>query len=86
MSRVNRRQLLGRVGAAAVAGVAVKGSPARGAESTEPAQGSKPERLALDDFQPRSMLHVPETKVERSRFPLSMCIPTSPWGRSTRMA
>lgn len=70
MSRVNRRQLLGRVGAAAVAGVAVKGSPARGAESTEPAQGSKPERLALDDFQPRSMLHVPETKVERSRFPV----------------
>jgi predicted TIM-barrel fold metal-dependent hydrolase len=70
MSGVSRRQLLGRVGAAAVAGVAVKGSPARGAESTEPAQDAKPERLALDDFQPRSMLHVPETTVGRSRFPV----------------
>ena len=69
MSGVNRRQLLRQVGAAA-AGVAVKGSAARGAESTEPAQGAKPERLALDDFQPRSMLHVAETKVERSRFPV----------------
>jgi predicted TIM-barrel fold metal-dependent hydrolase len=70
MSGVNRRQLLRQVGAAAAAGVAVKGLAARGADSTEPAQGAKPERLALEDFQPRSMLHVPETKVERSRFPV----------------
>ena len=67
MSGVNRRQLLRRVGAAAAVGVV---SPARGAEPTEAAQGAKPERLALEDFQPRSMLHVPETKVERSRFPV----------------
>ncbi len=26
--------------------------------------------LALSDYEPRSMLHVPETKVERSRFPV----------------
>lgn len=30
-------------------------------------QGSRP--LALNDYQPRSMLHVPETQVPRSRFP-----------------
>ena len=70
MSGVNRRQWLARVSAAAAAGAALKGPEARGAEPSEPAQGAKPERLALEDFQPRSMLHVPETKVERARFPV----------------
>ncbi len=29
-----------------------------------------PERLSLDDFQPKSALHVPEHRVERPRFPV----------------
>jgi len=70
MNRINRRQLLGHVGAAAAVGVAAKSSPAKCADPTGAAQGAKPERLALEDFQPRSMLHVPETKVERARFPV----------------
>jgi len=70
MSGVNRRQLLRHVGAAAAAGIAAGGSTANGADPAGAAQGAKPERLAIEDFQPRSMLHVPETKVERSRFPV----------------
>jgi len=70
MSGINRRQLLTRAGAAAAAGIAVDASSAKGVGRTEPAQSAKPERLALEDFQPRSMLHVPETQVERSRFPV----------------
>jgi len=70
MSRVNRRQWLSRVGAAGVATVAVTGASAQGQEPSKPAQAVKPERLALEDFQPKSMLHVPETNVTRSRFPV----------------
>src|SRR5437667_12868460 len=33
-----------------------------------PESGGKP--LQLADFQPRSMLHIPETKVPRSRYPV----------------
>jgi len=70
MSGVNRRQWLNRVGAAGVAAVAGTGSSAKGQEPGKPPQAVKPERLALEDFQPKSMLHVPETKMTRSRFPL----------------
>jgi len=70
MSGVNRRQLLRQVGAAAAAGVAAKGSSGKSVDAAEASQGAEPERLALEDFQPRSMLHVPERKVERSRFPV----------------
>ena len=70
MGRITRRQLLRRVGTVAAAGVAARGLPASGANPAGAAQAAKPQRLALDDFQPRSMLHVPATKVERSRFPV----------------
>jgi predicted TIM-barrel fold metal-dependent hydrolase len=70
MSGINRRQWLGRLGAAGVAVVAVTGSSAKGQEPGKPTQAVKPQRLALEDFQPKSMLHVPETKVPRSRFPV----------------
>ena len=60
---VSRRKWLGGLAAGALAGMgrtaAAEGPPA------EPPSGS----LALQDFQPRSMLHVPETKVLRARFP-----------------
>ena len=70
MSGVNRRQWLSRVGAAGVAAVAGTGSSAKGQEPSKRPQPVKPERLALEDFQPKSMLHVPETKVSQSRFPV----------------
>jgi len=33
-------------------------------------EGSGKMRLALSEFQPKSMLHVPETKVPRSKYPV----------------
>jgi predicted TIM-barrel fold metal-dependent hydrolase len=66
MNSINRRQWLNRVGAAGVATVTGTGSSAM----SKPQQPAKQERLALEDFQPKSMLHVPETEVSRSRFPL----------------
>jgi predicted TIM-barrel fold metal-dependent hydrolase len=70
MSGINRRQWLRRLGTAGVATVAATGSPARGQEPGKPTQAVKRERLSLEDFQPKSMLHVSETKVLRSRFPV----------------
>ena len=59
----SRREWLGGLAAGALAGrgrtSAAEGPP------TEATRGS----LALQDFKPRSMLHVPETKVLRARFP-----------------
>src|SRR5439155_12147106 len=69
---LNRRQWLGRL-AAGAAGLAL---PARRA-AAEPglpqeasAKASDACPLALKDFQPKSMLHVSETKVPRARFPV----------------
>jgi len=70
MSRVNRREWLRRIGAAGAASVAVIGGSAEGQEPGQPAPVVRRERLALEDFQPKSMLHVPETNVTRSRFPV----------------
>jgi predicted TIM-barrel fold metal-dependent hydrolase len=67
MSRVNRRQWLKHVGAA---GAVVTGSSAKGQEPAKVAQEVKPDRLALEDYRPKSMLHVAETNVTRSRFPV----------------
>src|SRR5258705_11995210 len=76
--KLNRRQWLGRVavGGAGVlmpfgraAGAAPVASPvrAKGAAAAAKAPGCP---LALEDFQPRSMLHVPEHKVARAAFPV----------------
>jgi predicted TIM-barrel fold metal-dependent hydrolase len=65
---LNRREWLGRL-AAGAAGLAL---PARrGAASTQesPRPGAACP-LALKDFEPKSMLHVPETKVARARYPV----------------
>jgi predicted TIM-barrel fold metal-dependent hydrolase len=68
--KVNRRHWLGRV-AAGGAGALL---PFRQAAAQAPAvpEARAPEGcpLALKDFQPRSMLHVPEHKVARARFPV----------------
>ena len=76
--KVNRRQWLGRLAAGgAVALVPLRraaadspvASPARtaGAKAAAKAPGCP---LALEDFQPRSMLHVEEHKVARAAFPV----------------
>jgi predicted TIM-barrel fold metal-dependent hydrolase len=57
-------------------GLAAAGAVTRFSEPTPPTAGSSTEqppaemRLELKDFQPRSMLVVPQTKVPRARFPV----------------
>ena len=65
MIRVNRRQWMGALGATALAGTAGK--------AQEQAKKARPQGkmiLELKDFQPKSALHVPETRISRSRFPV----------------
>jgi predicted TIM-barrel fold metal-dependent hydrolase len=60
---LNRRSLFNRAAAALLGGhAAVRASEAAPA----PAAGGLP----LKDFQPKSMLHVPETRVPRAKFPV----------------
>jgi predicted TIM-barrel fold metal-dependent hydrolase len=68
MSRLSRRQWMGGT-AGALAGAI--GKAPRGSGATI-AQESSPSKMHLDlsDFQPKSMLHVTETKIERSQFPV----------------
>ena len=69
MRSMNRRNWMGSVGAAFLA--AKSKSP--GSSRADDVQESSPAkmRLELSDFQPKSMLHVPETKVPRARFPVT---------------
>src|SRR5437016_11062145 len=65
MSGIDRRSWLGSIGMSLVA----SRLPRTSITSPMPPEGAgKPLRLA--DFQPRSMLHVPGTKVPRSRHPV----------------
>jgi len=62
---VSRRQWLEGLGAGVLAGAAAPlGSPTR-AEAAPEEKG-----IPLKDFEPRSMLHVPETRVPKARFPV----------------
>jgi predicted TIM-barrel fold metal-dependent hydrolase len=63
MASINRRRLLG----AAAATLAGMPGETRGEAAQTPRRDNG---LDLRDFQPRSMLHVPETKVPRARFPV----------------
>lgn len=67
MSGMHRRRWLESLGLLAVAG-ALPG-PVSGGQIKSP-EGSGKMKLDLADFQPKSMLHVPETKVRRSRYPV----------------
>jgi predicted TIM-barrel fold metal-dependent hydrolase len=68
MSILNRRQWLESVGAAVVA---ARAADSRAGEGLGPQEGPKGKmHLELSDFQPKSMLHVPETHVPHSRFPV----------------
>jgi len=68
MSGINRRQWLGSAGAAIAAGTFAEAAPSN-AQIKSPAGAGKM-KLDLSEFQPKSMLHVPESKVSRARFPV----------------
>jgi len=62
---INRRQWLYGMGLVAGAGMQV------GRAASVPAENApQPVPLELSQYEPRSMLHVDESRVERSRFPL----------------
>ena len=65
MNSVNRRTVFGMAGGAIAGGLAISAGACKQAPAA-------PEKTGLDlrDFQPRSMLHVPETKVAKARFPV----------------
>ncbi len=72
MSAWSRRQWLAGLGLAAVGQGAIasawEGRADKRASRSKQTMGRG--KLALEDYQPKSMLHVPETKVARSRFPV----------------
>jgi predicted TIM-barrel fold metal-dependent hydrolase len=72
MEKLSRRSwlasvVLAGVGRAASGRAASPSTPLQGPPGGETALG--PGRLALEDYEPKSMLHVPEHHVERARFP-----------------
>src|SRR6266481_6598286 len=66
MNGIGRRRWLGSLGAL----FAASRLPTTSITSPPFAPESAGKPLQLADFQPRSMLHVPETKVPRSRYPV----------------
>src|SRR5262244_932036 len=68
VSGMNRRQWLGSVGAATASGALTEAAP--GLAQVKSPEGAGKMKLELSEFQPKSMLHVPETKVGRARFPV----------------
>ena len=69
-SRWSRRRWLSSLGAA-WAGLTMRGrADAQDAVPAPPAAASAEAPLALKDYQPKSMLHVAETKVPRARYPV----------------
>ncbi len=68
MSILNRRQWLGEMGTALCMGGIGPSRPMQGPGIIEKPNGKA--SLDLSEFQPKSMLHVSETKVPRSRYPV----------------
>jgi predicted TIM-barrel fold metal-dependent hydrolase len=64
---MNRRQMLGTAGASLLVGTVARGAAAARSRESEPA-GSR--GLALSEYEPKSMLQVRESRVERSRYPV----------------
>jgi predicted TIM-barrel fold metal-dependent hydrolase len=63
---INRRTALGLTAGALTSGL----TPASAYAAQNPSSENAPGTLQLADFQPRSMLHVPETKVIKAGFPV----------------
>jgi predicted TIM-barrel fold metal-dependent hydrolase len=68
MSGMNRRKWLENIGIFAAAGALRVGRAAAGQLKSPESAGKI--KLDLSEFQPRSMLHVRETKVARARYPV----------------
>jgi predicted TIM-barrel fold metal-dependent hydrolase len=64
---MDRRQMLRRAGAGLIVGAIAPGAAAASPKVAEP---DRPPSLALSDYEPKSMLKVQETRVERSRYPV----------------
>jgi hypothetical protein len=69
MSSFSRRAWLRSLTGVA-AGTAAWGREARALGAQAPVQAPSTPALALQDFEPKSMLHVPETQVERAKYPV----------------
>jgi predicted TIM-barrel fold metal-dependent hydrolase len=71
VSKLNRRRWLESIGTAAVASALPSStySAAASAQLKSP-EGAGKMKLDLADFRPKSMLHVPETKVSKARYPV----------------
>ncbi len=69
MKTTSRRQLLKNLGGAA-AGLGATRHVFGGTAPLRNRQEPKDCALALEDYEPKSMLHVTETKVERARYPV----------------
>lgn len=67
MTAMNRREWLGGVGAGLMA---LPAWQARAADTSPKEEPPEKQHLDLSDYEPRSMLKVPETRVARSRFPV----------------
>src|SRR5262245_25064329 len=67
MTKWNRRRWLESVGLLTAA--TALPVPRANSQLKSP-EGAGKMKLDLSDFQPKSMLHVPETKVARSKFPV----------------
>ena len=69
---INRRDWLHRIGAGFLAGALPRAQAAEASKLPAPASGQQCP-LALNDFEPKSMLHAAEHPVMRSRFPVIDC-------------
>ena len=67
---ISRRKWVQSLGIAFGATLTSKAYPVAGYERETPKQNSSHAGLPLSEYQPKSMLHVRETRVERARFPL----------------
>src|ERR1043166_6425603 len=67
---LRRREWIKTVAGASVGALSLPLLNPTHAQTKTPAAKQVEPPLALKDYQPKSMLHVPETHVPRSRFPL----------------
>ncbi len=67
MKNISRRQLLTGIGAAALTSSRLTGLAA---PATDMAQDPAKSPVSLKDYEPKSMLHVPETQVLRAKYPV----------------
>jgi Tat protein secretion system quality control protein TatD with DNase activity len=71
MARLNRREWLSLAGASFGAPVVLQARHERGAKTPEQGKGGRGrDSLALSDYEPKSMLHLTQSRVARARVPV----------------